>query len=45
MESLGTVLSEIVQVTTIIETEHRELYKFLDEDPMTLTAAKKSFGS
>lgn len=33
---MGAVLSEIIQLTTTIETNYPELYRFLDEDPMTL---------
>jgi len=38
MKNLQPLLSEIVQLTTTIETEYPELYKFLDENPMTIPA-------
>ena len=36
MENLALVLSEITRLTTTLETEYPELYRFLDENPMTL---------
>ena len=38
MKDLQYVLKEIMEVNTIIETEYRELYRFLEENPMTLPA-------
>ncbi|MBU2945353.1 hypothetical protein [Zobellia uliginosa] len=36
MKNLHKILSEIVQLTTLIETKYPELYRSLDENPMTL---------
>ncbi len=36
MENLQNVLSEITQLTKKIETNYPELYKHLDENPMTI---------
>ena len=36
MENLGTVLSEITRLTYTIESDYPELYRFLDETPMTI---------
>ncbi len=41
MENLGTVLSEIVALTTTIETDYPELYRFLDEEPVTLLTERE----
>ncbi len=41
MENLGTVLSEIVALTTTIETYYPELYRFLDEEPVTLPTERE----
>lgn len=38
MENLQKLLSEITQLTKKIETDYPELYKYLDEDPMTVPA-------
>jgi hypothetical protein len=38
MNNLKTLIAEITRITTEIETEHPELYRFLDENPMTLPA-------
>ncbi len=38
MKDLHNILSEIIQLTTNIETNYPELYRFLDEDPMTIPA-------
>ncbi len=36
MKKLNTILTEITQLTTNIETNYPELYQFLDENPMTI---------
>jgi len=36
MKKLHKILNEITQVTTNIETNYPELYRLLDENPMTL---------
>lgn len=36
MKELHSVLKEIVKITTIMETEYPELYRFLEENPMTI---------
>jgi hypothetical protein len=36
MKELHNILNEITQVTTNIETNYPELYRSLDENPMTL---------
>jgi len=41
VENLGTVLSEIVALTTTIETDYPELYRFLDEEPVTLLTERE----
>lgn len=37
MNDLKNVLQEITDLTFTIKTTHPELYRFLDENPMTLT--------
>ncbi|MGO4917995.1 hypothetical protein [Maribacter spongiicola] len=36
MNDLSTVLEEITQLTNTIETNYPELYRFLDENPITI---------
>lgn len=36
MKDLKKLMTEITQLTTNIETNYPELYKFLDESPVTL---------
>ncbi len=36
MKDLHNILREITQLTTTIETNYPELYRILDENPMTL---------
>ncbi|WP_158976577.1 MULTISPECIES: hypothetical protein [Cellulophaga] len=36
MKNLHNILNEITQLTTNIETNYPELYRSLDENPMTL---------
>ncbi len=38
MNNLKNLIAEITRITTKIETEHPELYRYLDENPMTLPA-------
>lgn len=38
MKEMKEILSEIVLLTNQIETEHPELYRFLEEQPMTIPA-------
>lgn len=41
MKELQPILKEIVGITTRIETEYPELYRFLDENPMTIPTANQ----
>lgn len=36
MKEMKTVLAEIIELTTIIETNYPELYQFLDEEPIAI---------
>lgn len=36
MENLQHVIQEISEVTTTIQTKYPELYRFIDENPMTV---------
>ena len=38
MENLKKLLIEVTQLTTNIETNYPELYRFLDENPLTIPA-------
>jgi len=40
MKNLHKILKEITQLTTNIETHYPELYRSLDENPMTLPVSK-----
>ncbi|SHJ07475.1 hypothetical protein [Pseudozobellia thermophila] len=40
MKDLQRILNEITQLTTHIETDYPELYRSLDENPMTLPVSK-----
>jgi len=40
MSDLKIMLTEITDLTNMIETDYPELYKYLDEDPMTIPAIK-----
>jgi len=40
MKELHKILNEITQLTTSIETDYPELYRSLDENPMTLPVSK-----
>lgn len=40
MKGLHNILKEITQLTTNIETNYPELYRTLDENPMTLPVSK-----
>jgi hypothetical protein len=39
MNDLKNILNEITQLTTNIETNYPEIYRSLDENPMTLSVA------
>lgn len=36
MKALHKLMQEVVKLTTLIETDYPELYKFLDETPLTM---------
>ena len=36
MKALHKLMQEVVKLTTLIETEYPELYKFLDETPLSI---------
>ncbi|NKI25785.1 hypothetical protein HCG49_04330 [Arenibacter sp. 6A1] len=36
MDKLQRILTEITQLTNTIKADHPQLYKFLDEDPVTI---------
>ncbi|TYB79511.1 hypothetical protein [Bizionia myxarmorum] len=40
MKELHNILNEITRLTTDIETNYPELYRSLDENPMTLPVSK-----
>lgn len=40
MKDLHNILQEITQLTTNIETNYPELYRSLDENPITLPVSK-----
>lgn len=40
MNNLRNLLTEVTQLTTHIETNYPELYRSLDENPMTLPISK-----
>ena len=39
MKELESILQEIVDITTTMETEYPELYRFLGENPLTIPTA------
>jgi hypothetical protein len=39
MENLHNIQTEITQLTTNIETNYPEIYRFLDENPMTIATS------
>ena len=41
MKNLQKILQEITQLTTNIETNYPELYRYLDENPLTLPTMDK----
>ena len=41
MENLQAIESKIIELTTLIETKYPELYKYLDENPITLDSENK----
>jgi hypothetical protein len=36
MKELNAIFKEIVEITTTMETKYPELYRFLEENPMTI---------
>ena len=36
MKKLNELMQEIIQLTTLIETDYPELYKYLDETPISV---------
>ncbi|HWY37410.1 MAG TPA: hypothetical protein VNY73_02555 [Bacteroidia bacterium] len=36
MKALNKLMQEVVKLTTLLETEYPELYKFLDETPISI---------
>tara|TARA_R110002167_G_scaffold125448_16_gene305622 strand:- start:16 stop:240 length:225 start_codon:yes stop_codon:yes gene_type:complete len=40
MKTMQSVLTEITQLTSNLETNYPELYTFLDENPMTIPASR-----
>lgn len=40
MKNSQNVIREISKLTTIIETKYPELYRFIDEEPMTIATKK-----
>ena len=39
MKKLNTLLTQITELTSQIESDYPELYQFLDENPLTLPVA------
>jgi hypothetical protein len=39
MANLKNILTEITQLTNNIETNYPELYRFIDENPMTIPSS------
>lgn len=39
MQNLRPLLTEITELTNTIESDYPELYRYLDENPMTLTVS------
>lgn len=45
MQNLSYLLKQITELTNTIESDHPELYRYLDENPMTLpTKASPKLG-
>ncbi len=42
MKTLNTLMQEIIAITTVIETKYPELYKYLEETPMTICETKNT---
>jgi hypothetical protein len=42
MKTLNQLMQDIIQLTTLIETRYPELYKYLNETPLTLSEAASS---
>jgi len=38
MSDLKTILTEITDMTNMIESDYPEVYRYLEEDPMTIPA-------
>jgi len=36
MKNLNALMQNIIELTTVIETKYPELYKYLDETPLTI---------
>lgn len=36
MKALNKLMQEVIKLTTLIETEYPELYKYLDETPLSM---------
>lgn len=41
MKKLNQLMQEIIQLTTLIETDYPELYKYLDETPITICSTEE----
>lgn len=41
MKKINQLMQEIIQLTTLIETDYPELYKYLDETPITICNAEE----
>ena len=41
MKSLNALMQEIIRLTLKIETDYPELYRFLNETPLSLSETKK----
>ena len=45
MKTLKNLMQEIIEITTEIETKYPELYKYIDETPLTFSnASPKEIG-
>ena len=40
MKSLNLLMQEIIRLTTVIESDYPELYKYLSETPLSLSETK-----
>ena len=41
MKTLNQLMQDIIQLTTVIETQYPELYKYLSETPISLGVAQE----